>query len=65
LPNRPVANGFEVDLFAPTINAFFSDAAPVTGVLVGGNKILWSNGTTWVRGTSATNPGATLHPPSE
>jgi hypothetical protein len=49
LPNRPVATGFEVDLFAPTINAVFPDDAPFTGVLSEGNKILWSNGTTWIR----------------
>jgi hypothetical protein len=49
LPNRPVATGFEVDLFAPTINAVFPDEASHTGVLPKDNKILWSNGTTWIR----------------
>lgn len=49
LPSRPAATGFEVDLYAPTINAFFPDDAAFTGVLVGGKKILWSNGTTWIR----------------
>jgi|SRR6476661_8555139 len=49
LPNRPVATGFEVDLYVPTINAVFPDDAAFTGLLVGGNKILWSNGTTWTR----------------
>jgi hypothetical protein len=49
LPNRPVATGFEVDLFAPTINAVFPDDASFTGVLSEDNKILWSNGTTWIR----------------
>ena len=49
LPKRPAATGFEVDLYAPTINAFFPDDAAFTGVLVEDNKILWSNGTTWVR----------------
>jgi len=50
LPNRPVATGFEVDLYVPTINAVFPDDAAHTGLLVErNNKILWSNGTTWVR----------------
>ncbi len=49
LPNRPVATGFEVDLFAPTIKAVFPDEASRTGVLSKDNKILWSNGTTWIR----------------
>jgi hypothetical protein len=49
LPNRPAATGFEVDLYAPTINVFFPDDAAFTGVLVGKNKILWSNDTTWIR----------------
>ncbi|MFK0734321.1 MAG: hypothetical protein ACFKPT_01695 [Gloeotrichia echinulata GP01] len=40
--------GFEVDLYAPVISVNFTDDAPFTGVLAG-NRILWSNGTTWIR----------------
>ena len=60
MPNRPVATGFEVDLFAPTINAVFPDEASHTGVLSKDNKILWSNGTIWIRDPHAgivTTPG--------
>ncbi|HEV2853341.1 MAG TPA: hypothetical protein VHC97_11110 [Thermoanaerobaculia bacterium] len=53
LKNRPNATGYQLDLYAPTINAFFPDDHSVsksfTGVLVGDNKIQWSNGTTWTR----------------
>ncbi len=49
LKNRPNATGYQLDLYAPTINAVFPDEKAHTGVLVGDNKILWSNGTTWTR----------------
>jgi len=53
LRDRPNATGYELDLYAPTINAFFPDDQSLnksfTGVLVGKDKIQWSNGTTWIR----------------
>ena len=39
--------GYEIDLYSPVISVNFTDDKPFTGVLVNGNTIAWSNGTSW------------------
>ncbi|MDC0708123.1 hypothetical protein POL68_06545 [Stigmatella sp. ncwal1] len=42
--------GFEIALNSPVISVDFKDAqVAVTGVLVNGDTIAWSNGTSWTK----------------